>query len=146
MHERCSPDSRYQRYFTPMNEWREDNLRRISGGHRGSTLVVTDADGDVIGLGNVFPLGPDVTDTAEIAVIIDDAWHRSGVGLLLTQRLIEVGRRAGFARLVAYVLAENRAMRQLLEATGLTWEVTTDHEFGSSVACLSAVVPPRDAA
>ena len=73
MHERCSPESRYQRYFTPMNEWREDNLRRISGGHRGATLVVTDVHDDVIALGNVFPSGPGDVDAAEIAVIVDDA-------------------------------------------------------------------------
>ena len=80
MHERCSPESRYQRYFTPMNEWREDNLRRISGGHRGATLVVTDVRDEVIALGNVFPAGPEDVDAAEIAVIVDDAWHGRGRG------------------------------------------------------------------
>ena len=140
MHERCSPESRYQRYFTPMNEWREDNLRRISGGHRGVTLVATDVHGTIIALGNVFPLGPDEVDAAEIAVIVDDAWHGAGVGLLLTQRLIEVGRRAGFAVLTAYVLAENRAMRSLLEATGLTWRVVPDHDLGPSVVSLTAEI------
>lgn len=138
MHERCSPESRYQRYFTPMNEWREDNLRRISGGHRGATLVVTDVHDDVIALGNVFPSGPGDVDAAEIAVIVDDAWHGAGVGLLLLSHLIDVGRRMGFTSLVAYVLAENRAMRALLDATGLTWEVTPDHDFGSSVVCYVA--------
>lgn len=138
MHERCSPESRYQRYFTPMNEWREDNLRRISGGHRGATLVVTDVRGEVIALGNVFPIGPEDTDAAEIAVIVDDAWHGAGVGLLLTRHLIDVGRRMGFSRLIAYVLADNRAMRALLDATDLEWTATTDHDLGASVVCLTA--------
>lgn len=136
MHERCSPESRYQRYFTPMNEWREDNLRRISGGHRGATLVVTDVRGEVIALGNVFPIGPEDTEAAEIAVIVDDAWHGAGVGLLLTNHLIDVGRRMGFTRLIAYVLADNRAMRGLLEATGLEW-TATGHDLGASVVCLT---------
>ena len=121
MHERCSPESRYQRYFTPMNEWREDNLRRISGGHRGATLVVTDVRDEVIALGNVFPTGPGETETAEIAVIVEDAWQGAGVGLLLLNHLIDVGRRMGFTSLLAYVLADNRAMRSLLAATGLEW-------------------------
>ena len=111
MHERCSPESRYQRYFTPMNEWREDNLRRISGGHRGATLVVTDVHDEMIALGNVFPTGPEDVDAAEIAVIVDDAWHGAGVGLLLLNHLIDVARRMGFTSLIAYVLADNRAMR-----------------------------------
>jgi RimJ/RimL family protein N-acetyltransferase/AcrR family transcriptional regulator len=138
MHERASPESRYQRYFTPMNEWREDNLRRISGGHRGATLVVTDETGEVIALGNVFPLGPDDADTAEFAVIVDDRWHRQGIGLLLTHRLVEVARRLGYLRLVAYVLAENRAMTTLLRQTGLTWTSRRDHDLGASVICLVA--------
>lgn len=41
MHKRCSKRSRYHRYFTPMNSWRDENLRRISGGDRGATLVAT---------------------------------------------------------------------------------------------------------
>lgn len=140
MHERCSPESRYQRYFTPMNEWREDNLHRISGGHRGATLVVTDVHDEVIALGNVFPAGPGDVDAAEIAVIVDDAWHGAGVGLLLLNHLIDVGRRMGFTSLVAYVLADNRTMRSLLTATGLEWSTSVDHDLGSSVACLTAQI------
>jgi RimJ/RimL family protein N-acetyltransferase len=138
MHERCSPTSRYQRYFTPMNEWREDNLRRISGGHRGATLVVTDVREQVIALGNVFPIGPDEADVAEIALLVQDDWHGAGVGLLLTERLIDVARRMGFSQLMAYVLADNRAMRGLLTATGHEWEPRADHDLGSSVVCLVA--------
>src|SRR5664280_2776059 len=40
MHERCSPQSRYQRYLGGANEWRDISLRRLTGGHRGATLVV----------------------------------------------------------------------------------------------------------
>lgn len=138
MHERASPESRYQRYFTPMNQWREDNLRRISGGHRGGTLVVTDGSGEVIALGNVFPAGPHDADTGEIALIVDDAWQGRGVGQLLTAHLIGVAGRLGFSRLVAYVLAENRAMLRVLDRTGLEWKVTPDHDLGASVTCLSA--------
>ena len=67
MHARCSQESIYQRYFTPMNCWREENLRRISGGHRGATLVATSDSGSGIALGNVFPIGPDGTSKAELA-------------------------------------------------------------------------------
>jgi RimJ/RimL family protein N-acetyltransferase len=138
MHERSSSESRYQRYFTPMNEWREDNLRRISGGHRGATLVVTDMHDRIIALGNVFPVGPDATDTAEIAVIVDDAWHGAGVGMVLTRHLISVARRMGFAALVAYVLAGNNAMLGLLGKTGLEWVPAPAPDFGDSVTALTA--------
>ena len=138
MHERCSPESRYQRYFTPMNEWREDNLRRISGGHRGATLVVSDMHDEIIALGNVFPIGPDDADTAEIAVIVDDAWHGSGVGTRLTRHLISVAQRMGFAHLVAYVLADNIGMLTLLARTDLEWTPSDASEFGANVSALTA--------
>jgi RimJ/RimL family protein N-acetyltransferase len=138
MHDRCSPESRYQRYFTPMNEWREDNLRRISGGHRGATLVVTDVHDRIIALGNVFPVGPQETDTAEFAVIVDDAWHGAGVGMRLTHHLIGVARRMGFTRLVAYVLADNTGMLALLDRTDLAWEPTDATDFGDNVVALAA--------
>ena len=95
---------------------------------------------EVIALGNVFPIGPRDTDAAEIAVIVDDAWHGAGVGLLLIEHLIDVGRRMGFTSLVAYVLADNRAMRGLLEATGLEWKASTAPDLGSSVVCLTAEI------
>ena len=138
MHERSSAESRYQRYFTPMNEWREDNLRRISGGHRGTTLVVTDDHETVIALGNVFPMGPDDATIAEVALIVDDAWQGCGVGLILTEHLIDVARQMGFEQLIAYVLADNRAMLGLLDRTSVPWTVTRDHDLGSSVTCLVA--------
>lgn len=140
MHERSSEQSRFQRYFTPMNEWREDNLRRIAGGHRGATLVVSDVRGQVVALGNVFPAGPGETDSAEIAVIVEDDWHGRGVGLALTLRLVDVARRMGFRHLVAYVLAENAAMLALLEATGLSWTPMADHDLGPTVTALTAAL------
>ena len=101
---------------------------------------MTDVEADVVALGNVFPVGPQDTETAEIAVIVDAGWHGRGVGSLLTNRLIDVARRMGFARLTAYVLADNRSMLGLLHATDLTWVNTPDHDLGSSVVCLTAQI------
>lgn len=138
MHERASEESRFQRYFAPMSEWRQDNLRRVSGGHRGATLVVTAGDEDVIALGNVFPAGPTETDCAEIAVIVEDAWQGKGIGRMLMTRLVDVARRMGFTRLVAYVLADNAAMLGLLRSTGLEWHPGVDHDLGQTVTALTA--------
>jgi hypothetical protein len=49
-----------------------------------------------------------------------------------------VGRRLGFTTLVAYVLAENRAMLHVLERSPLDWQPSTDHDLGASVVCLTA--------
>ena len=125
LHARCSQDSLLHRYFTPKNSWREENLRRISGGHRGMTLVVTasgsERDGAsgpgeqaVIAIGNAFPLDPAAPAVGEVALLVEDAWHGRGVGRLLLSHLIESAPRLGFAEVVAYVLGGNDAMRALL--------------------------------
>lgn len=143
MHERCSQKSKVFRYFAPMTAWREDNLRRISGGHRGATLVVTDDDENVVALGNLFPSEPGVVDEAEIAVIVEDGWHRQGIGQLVIRRLIDVAERQGFSRLVAYVLAGNRSMIGLLETTGLNWDHEQAHDLGPSAVAMRATLTPR---
>lgn len=136
LHARCSPDSLFQRYFTPKNSWREENLRKISGGHRGMTLVVTAGDrseraetASIVAIGNAFPLGPADTAVGEIALLVDDAWHGRGIGRLLLAHLVEAAPRLGFTEVVAYVLGGNEAMRSLL--VDETWTVGPAPELGS---------------
>jgi RimJ/RimL family protein N-acetyltransferase len=143
MHERTSEQTRFQRYFTSMSDWREENLRRISGGHRGVTLVAMNADGDIVALGNVFPDRPDDEGTAEVAVLVEDAYQNRGLGSRMLDHLIELAGRAGFQRLVGYVLAENEGMQRLLERTGLGWTKRADPELGASVVRMEADLPAQ---
>lgn len=118
LHSRCSQESLLHRYFTPKNSWREENLRRISGGHRGMTLVVTVNDGidgeAVIAIGNAFPLDASEPSVGEVAILVEDAWHGRGIGRLLLDHLLEAAPRLGFSEAVAFVLAGNDAMSALL--------------------------------
>lgn len=136
LHARCSAESLYQRYFTPKNTWREENLRRISGGHRGVTLVVTSGEGiagrvdeRIVAIGNVFPLDREDSSKAEVAVLVEDDMHGQGVGRLLLEHLMEVAPRLGFAEVIAYVLAGNDAMAALLP--GERWSVGPAPDLGS---------------
>ena len=138
MHQRSSEATRYQRYFTSITEWREDQLRRIAGGHRGATLVAVNWRGDIVGLGNVFPDRPDETTTAEIAVIVEDAWQGRGLGRRLLVHLIDVARHQGFDEVVALVLANNSGMVRLLDDLGLAWTRETDPELGHTIVRMSA--------
>ena len=141
MHERCSQASTYQRYFTPMDSWREQNLRRISGGHRGATLVATDGGTQVVALGNVFPVGSGESSSAELAVIVEDAWQGRGLGRRMLEHLVDVASELGFTTVTAYVLAENAGMIRLLDSLGLDWQQRGNHDFGPSVVCLEAPLP-----
>lgn len=138
MHARSSEGTRYQRYFTPNTDWREDQLRRIAGGHRGATLVAVNWRGDIVGLGNVFPDRPDETSTAEIAVIVEDAWQGRGLGGRMLEHLIELARRQGFDEVLALVLASNGGMIRLLERMDLDWTRSADPDLGPTIVRLTA--------
>jgi GNAT superfamily N-acetyltransferase/AcrR family transcriptional regulator len=138
MHGRSSEATRYQRYFTPLTDWREDQLRRVAGGHRGATLVAVDGHGDIVGLGNVFPDRPGETSTAEIATIVEDDWQGRGLGTRLLVHLIELARRQGFTDVLALVLASNRGMTRLLERLDLEWIRSTDPDLGPTIVKMTA--------
>jgi GNAT superfamily N-acetyltransferase len=130
MHERSSEVSRFQRYSQPMSQWREENLRRITGGHRGATLVVL-LGGQIVGIGNVFPDQPRSTaaggaarERCEIALLVEDAFQGRGIGSVLLDRLVDLARELGFTEGVAYVQLSNERMRAMLRSRG--WVVGED--------------------
>jgi RimJ/RimL family protein N-acetyltransferase len=120
MHKRCSQRTLYQRYVSS-GDWQEIQMRRLSGGHSGATLVAVGDEGTVIGLGNVFPERTGEERSAEIAVLVEDAHQGGGVGTALLRRLVRLAERLEFAEVVAIVLADNTGMLRLLDRTGLTW-------------------------
>jgi AcrR family transcriptional regulator/RimJ/RimL family protein N-acetyltransferase len=129
MHRRCSDRTLYLRYVSS-GDWHEIQMRRLSGGHSGATLVAIGDDGTVIGLGNVFPERPGDNVTAEIAVLVEDSHQGQGVGTALLRRQIRMAERMGFSEVVAVVLTENGSMTRMLGRTGLAW--TTQIQEGSS--------------
>jgi AcrR family transcriptional regulator/GNAT superfamily N-acetyltransferase len=121
MHERCSEQTLYRRYLTAVGQWRDITLRRLSGGHRGATLVAMSEDGTIVGLGHVFPDAPSPTRTAEIAVIVEDAYQRRGIGTRLVAHMLDLAARLGFDDVVGTVLAQNNEMLRVLDSTRLVW-------------------------
>jgi L-amino acid N-acyltransferase YncA len=121
MHERCSEQTLYRRYLTAVGQWRDVTLRRLTGGHRGATLVVMSEEGTIVGLGHVFPVAPADSHTAEIAVIVEDAYQRLGIGTRLLRHMLDLAERLGFDEVVGTVLAQNNEMLRVLDATRLAW-------------------------
>lgn len=137
MHERCSEQTRYQRYLTGVAEWREISLRHLTGGHRGATLVVMNEEGAIVGLGNVFPDAPEDSHVAELAIIVEDGYQGCGIGTRLLRHMLELAERIGFKEVVAFVLAQNGEMLRVLEATPLVWT----REIEQAVLTMRAPLP-----
>lgn len=138
MHERCSEQTRYRRYLTGVGQWRDLSLRRLTGGHRGATLVVMSEDGSIVALGNVFP-DPGDAHAAELAEIVEDAHQGRGIGSRLLRHMLELAQRLGFQNVVATVLAENAQMLAVLEKTGLDWSREPDDGVLTMRAALPVV-------
>jgi AcrR family transcriptional regulator/GNAT superfamily N-acetyltransferase len=138
MHERCSEQTLYRRYLTGVGTWRDVSLRRLSGGHRGATLVAMSEEGAIVGLGHVFPDSTTDGHAAEIAVIVEDAYQRRGIGTRLVRHMLELAERLGFDEVVGTVLAQNDEMLRVLDATRLAWE----RHVEEGVLTLRAPLPP----
>lgn len=138
MHDRCSERTRYLRYFATV-EWRDIQMRRLAGGHRGASLVAMSRDGRIVGLGNVFPEGAPQDRTAEIALLVEDAHQGEGIGRALITRMLQLAGRLGFTHVSAHLFADNLGIKRLLEWTGLPWRTTVS----GGVADMIAPLPGR---
>ena len=138
LHKRSSEKSIYQRYFTPKNSWREENLRRVSGGHRGITLVVTDRDNHLMALANVFPLSATELNIGEIAYLVEDQYQGQGIGKVLLEHSQDLAARLGYTKLVAYVLNDNAIMRKMLLSQD--WVQVPAPDFGPAINAFEKVM------
>jgi len=60
------------------------------------------------------------THVGDIAFVVRDDWQGKGLGTLLMQRMVEIGRARGLAGFSADVLGSNKAMMGILQRSGLT--------------------------
>ena len=82
--------------------------------HQRRDGFVAVADGRIVGHLVLEPMG---TGIEELAVAVDDRIRHHGVGTLLLAAAVASARLRGIRRLVAWVRAENSAMRHLLTAS-----------------------------
>ena len=100
MFERCSPASRYSRFLAPLAHFPAAHLTDVvrSSPVRRSWVVEDFATGNVVGVGSWFR---NDGDTAELGLLIEDAWQRQGHGTALLDTLVESARHAGVTTFVA---------------------------------------------
>ena len=136
-----SPQSRFRRFFAYRDHLTERELVYLTeydaDHHVALGAATTDADGVQHGLGVARfvrlmpPDGPADGSTAEAAVAIVDDAQGKGLGRVLLDRLIAAARERGIHTFRFDVLAENDAMRGLVErAFPGTAEIATEPEPG----------------
>ena len=105
---RLSRESLYRRFLSPIDRPEQTQLDRVLHGD----AVVGVAGGEIVGLANYSRLGH--SDTAELAVVVNDAWQRRGIGTRLLTALGERAREAGIRRFVVVSHADNRGALALI--------------------------------
>ena len=124
--ERMGPDSRYKRFLSPMDELTEsqlDYLTQVDHHDHEALVAIEDAVG--LGVARYVRLERD-GPRAEVAVAVIDDWQGRGLGSALLERLSRRARQDGIEIFTAAVLADNRAVVELLGRLGTTTTTTTN--------------------
>ncbi|MCI3929105.1 GNAT family N-acetyltransferase [Streptomyces sp. AN091965] len=105
MHERCSPRTLGMRYHGPVED-ADRYLNHLLSPRFGRTLAARTASGRVVGLGHLLWDG----DETEIALLVEDAWQRRGIGRELLARLVAMAVEAGCDNVYAVTQSSNTGM------------------------------------
>ncbi|MFF2141588.1 GNAT family N-acetyltransferase [Kitasatospora sp. NPDC058190] len=105
MHDRCSPTALRLRYHGPVRDAGR-YLDHLLDARHGRSLAVTAPDGRLLALGHLMWDDGE----AELAVLVEDAWQRHGLGLALLRRLTAAARAAGIGTVYAVTQAANAAL------------------------------------
>lgn len=126
-HESLSEESVYMRYFHLMGldqRTAHERLTRICfiDYDREMALVAERTDPktgerEIMGISRLSRKGA-VPSEAEFSVLVSDSFQRRGVGSLLVERSLEVGRAEGLRRITAEILFDNHPMQRISKRLG----------------------------
>ncbi|MFJ8039844.1 GNAT family N-acetyltransferase [Kitasatospora sp. NPDC096147] len=105
MHERCSPDTLRKRYHGPVRD-ADRYLDHLLDPRHGQTLVVEAAEGRIVALAHL--MWDD--EGAEVALLVEDAWQRHGLGVDLLRRMAALALEAGVPTVYAVTHAANTGL------------------------------------
>jgi acetyltransferase len=118
---RLSRHTVYHRFFAPYHRLRADWYRRFANvDYRARlALVAEDEQAGHLLVRAVARYEPDTArNVAEVAIVVEDAWHDRGLGTVLLDAVLEAGEARGIRSFTANVLADNRRMLHVLRRVG----------------------------
>ncbi|MEU9070323.1 GNAT family N-acetyltransferase [Streptomyces sp. NPDC048109] len=114
MHERCSARTLGLRYHGPVGN-ADRYLGHLLSPRFGRTLAAQTASGRIVGLGHLLWDG----DETEVALLVEDAWQRRGIGGELLGRLVAMAAETGCESVYAVTQASNTGMVAAMRGLGL---------------------------
>jgi RimJ/RimL family protein N-acetyltransferase len=119
---RLSSNTVYQRFFSFRRLLPEEAHAFANVDYRQRMAVVAEVDnGQETELVGVARYGPSDEGTADIGLVVADAWQGLGLGSLLLEEILREGEQRGIHKFSADVLTDNRrALRLLARHTEIT--------------------------
>ncbi|MEU7400849.1 GNAT family N-acetyltransferase [Streptomyces sp. NPDC044948] len=133
MHERCSARTLGLRYHGPVGD-ADRYLNHLLSPRFGRTLAVQTASGRIVGLGHLLWDG----DETEVALLVEDAWQRRGIGGELLGRLVALAAEAGCESVYAVTQASNTGMVAAMRGLGLP----LDYRIEEGILVVTARLDP----
>ncbi|MCI0476113.1 MAG: GNAT family N-acetyltransferase, partial [Anaerolineales bacterium] len=119
-HETLSDRSVYLRYFGPLvlsERVTHERLARVCfADYNREIPIVAEHDGQIIAVGRLSQLHE--SSTARLTMLVSDRYQGQGVGHLMLQHLLDIGRAEKLTRVIAHILADNVMMQKLCEKHG----------------------------
>jgi GNAT superfamily N-acetyltransferase len=114
--ERLSPESRYRRFFSPLERLSETDLAYLTevDHHDHEAVIALDLEGEPVGVARY--VRGDEKEVAEVAVVVVDDWQGKGAATALLERLAERAAENGVERYVALILQENAEAVELFRS------------------------------
>ncbi len=137
MHERCSARTLGMRYHGPVGD-ADRYLNHLLSPRFGRTLAVQTASGRIVGLGHLLWDG----DETEVALLVEDAWQRRGVGAELLGRLVAMAAETGCESVYAVTQASNTGMVAAMRGLGLP----LDYQIEEGTLVVTARLTPASPA
>ncbi|WP_236579699.1 GNAT family N-acetyltransferase [Streptomyces sp. HM190] len=138
MHERCSARTLSMRYHGPVGD-ADRYLKHLLSPRFGRTLAAQTTSGRLVGLGHLLWDG----DETEIALLVEDAWQRRGIGSELLRRLVAMAGDAGCANVYVVTQSSNTGMVAAMRALGLPLDYQVEEGTLVITARLEAVPAHR---
>jgi acetyltransferase len=123
--ERLCAESRRMRFMKFVGAIREPLVHQFTHVDYARTMAfVCEAEGALVGEARYAAVEPG--SSCDFGIVIDDAWHKSGIAGLLMLELLAYARTQGFASMEGLVLRENRTMLRFVRALGFEIRPTAE--------------------
>jgi acetyltransferase len=139
--ERLCDESRRMRFMKFVGAIREPLVQQFTHVDYARTMAfVCESRGALVGEARYAAIEPG--STCDFGIVIDDAWHKSGIAGLLMLALLDYARTQGFTAMEGLVLRENRAMLRFVRALGFEVKPTAEPTVAQVVKPLAVSPGP----